>query len=144
MNDILYYIVLDNNKINWNLLNVINKPKNFRPLKTPKGMRDLSPSQVEIRGNIIDKIKKYFKQHGAVTIDTPIVELTAVLQDSYCDGNKGIFNILKKIKRYHIGKVYRKDTPRMTKGRYREFYQCDFDIAGKYDTMLAETECLKL
>nr|GFD53506.1 histidine--tRNA ligase, cytoplasmic [Tanacetum cinerariifolium] len=25
-------------------------------------------------------------------------------------------------------KVYRRDKP--SKGRYREFYQCDFDIAG--------------
>lgn len=24
----------------------------------------------------------------------------------------------------------------MTRGRYREFYQCDFDIAGAYDPLL--------
>ena len=30
----------------------------------------------------------------------------------------------------------------MTKGRFREFYQCDFDIAGDYDTMLPEAEVL--
>ena len=30
----------------------------------------------------------------------------------------------------------------MTKGRYREFYQCDFDIAGEYDLMLPEAEIL--
>lgn len=28
------------------------------------------------------------------------------------------------IKRYHIAKVYRRDNPATTKGRYREFYQC--------------------
>lgn len=33
-------------------------------------------------------------------------------------------NKLKNIKRYHIAKVYRRDNPAMTKGRYREFYQC--------------------
>jgi histidyl-tRNA synthetase len=40
---------------------------------------------------------------------------------------------VQNIKRYHIAKVYRRDQPAMTKGRMREFYQCDFDIAGAYD-----------
>ena len=51
-------------------------------------------------------------------------------------------NKISNIKRYHIGKVYRRDQPVMTKGRFREFYQCDFDIAGDYDTMLPEAEVL--
>lgn len=33
-------------------------------------------------------------------------------------------NKIKAIKRYHIDRVYRRDQPRMTLGRYREFYQC--------------------
>ena len=33
-------------------------------------------------------------------------------------------NKIKQIKRYHIDRVYRRDQPRMTHGRYREFYQC--------------------
>lgn len=49
----------------------------------------------------------------------------------------------KKLKRFHIGKVYRRDQPVMTKGRFREFYQCDLDIAGKTDTMMAEAEILQ-
>ena len=32
-------------------------------------------------------------------------------------------NKLQNIKRYHIAKVYRRDNPAMTRGRYREFYQ---------------------
>lgn len=31
---------------------------------------------------------------------------------------------IQTIKRYHIAKVYRRDNPSMTRGRYREFYQC--------------------
>lgn len=31
---------------------------------------------------------------------------------------------ISSIKRYHIAKVYRRDNPATTKGRYREFYQC--------------------
>lgn len=34
------------------------------------------------------------------------------------------------IKRFHIAKVYRRDNPAIARGRYREFYQCDFDVAG--------------
>ena len=33
-------------------------------------------------------------------------------------------NKVSNIKRYHIAKVYRRDNPAMTRGRYREFYQC--------------------
>lgn len=33
-------------------------------------------------------------------------------------------NKIQNIKRYHIAKVYRRDNPVMTKGRYREFFQC--------------------
>ncbi|KAA3675839.1 histidyl-tRNA synthetase [Paragonimus westermani] len=51
---------------------------------------------------------------------------------------------IKTIKRYQIGKVYRRDQPAMTRGRYREFYQCDFDIAGEYGPMLADVECLRI
>jgi histidyl-tRNA synthetase len=67
------------------------------------------------------------------------------------------------MKRYHIGKVYRRDQPVMSKGRMREFYQCvsprslnlafrpvkidqsneqDFDIAGTYDAMVPDAEVL--
>jgi histidyl-tRNA synthetase len=52
---------------------------------------------------------------------------------------------LPSIKRYHIGKVYRRDNPQMAKGRFREFYQCDFDIAGpNYGKMIPEAEVLKV
>lgn len=50
----------------------------------------------------------------------------------------------QSIKRYHIAKVYRRDQPAMTKGRMREFYQCDFDIAGTYDSMLPDAEILRI
>ena len=69
---------------------------------------------------------------------------------------------IKQMKRYHIAQVYRRDNPAMTKGRFREFCQyvsiakfqqqvgvrCvsvqDFDIAGDYDVMIPDAECLKL
>lgn len=53
-------------------------------------------------------------------------------------------NSISSIKRYHIAKVYRRDQPVMSKGRMREFYQCDFDIAGSYDPMLPDAEVLSM
>ncbi len=52
-------------------------------------------------------------------------------------------NGVSSIKRYHIAKVYRRDNPQMNRGRFREFYQCDFDIAGAYPTMVADAEVIK-
>lgn len=34
--------------------------------------------------------------------------------------------------------------PSEAKGRFREFYQCDFDIAGASQTMVPDSECIKL
>ncbi|VDL97835.1 unnamed protein product [Schistocephalus solidus] len=53
-------------------------------------------------------------------------------------------NKIKSIKRFQIGKVYRRDQPAMNRGRFREFYQCDFDIAGDYGLMLPDSECLRI
>lgn len=40
--------------------------------------------------------------------------------------------------------VYRRDQPQMVRGRFREFTQCDFDLAGKYVPMGAEAEVLQV
>jgi histidyl-tRNA synthetase len=49
---------------------------------------------------------------------------------------------VQSFKRYQIAKVYRRDAPAMSKGRMREFYQCDIDIAGSYDAMIPDAEVL--
>lgn len=51
---------------------------------------------------------------------------------------------VKQIKRYQIAKVYRRDQPAISRGRLREFYQCDFDIAGVYDPMIPDAEILRV
>ncbi|KAI0501257.1 hypothetical protein KFK09_016200 [Dendrobium nobile] len=43
---------------------------------------------------------------------------------------------------YMIAKVYRRYNP--SKGRYREFYQCNFDVAGQCEVMEADFEVLKV
>ncbi|XP_043253237.1 histidine--tRNA ligase, cytoplasmic isoform X4 [Colletes gigas] len=137
-------------------------------LKTPKGTRDYGPEQMALRLGVLDKIISVFKKHGAETIDTPVFELKDVLTGKYGEDSKLIYDLkdqggeilalrydltvpfarylamgkVSSIKRYHIAKVYRRDNPATTKGRYREFYQCDFDIAGQYDPMMPDVECI--
>ncbi|XP_028041049.1 histidine--tRNA ligase, cytoplasmic isoform X1 [Bombyx mandarina] len=144
-------------------------PQKFT-LKTPKGTRDYNPQQMTIRNNVLDKIITVFRRHGAECIDTPVFELKDVLTGKYGEDSKLIYDLkdqggeilslrydltvplarylamnkITTLKRYHIAKVYRRDNPAMTRGRYREFYQCDFDIAGVYDPMVPDAECLKV
>nr|BAE01580.1 unnamed protein product [Macaca fascicularis] len=139
-------------------------------LKTPKGTRDYSPRQMAVREKVFDVIIRCFKRHGAEVIDTPVFELKETLMGKYGEDSKLIYDLkdqggellslrhdltvpfarylamnkLTNIKRYHIAKVYRRDNPAMTRGRYREFYQCDFDIAGNFDPMIPDAECLKI
>jgi histidyl-tRNA synthetase len=124
-----------------------------------------------IRDKIFSTITEVFKRHGAVTIDTPVFELKEILSGKYGEDSKLIYDLadqggeicslrydltvpfarwlamnrdVQNIKRYHIAKVYRRDQPAMTKGRMREFYQCDFDIAGVYDPMLPDAEIVRI
>ncbi|KAJ8337530.1 hypothetical protein SKAU_G00364960 [Synaphobranchus kaupii] len=139
-------------------------------LKTAKGTRDYNPKQMAIRERVFNTIVSCFKRHGAETIDTPVFELKETLTGKYGEDSKLIYDLkdqggellslrydltvpfarylamnkITNIKRYHIAKVYRRDNPAMTRGRYREFYQCDFDIAGQYDPMIPDAECLKI
>ena len=119
---------------------------------------------------MLDAVRSVFQKYGAVEIDTPVFELTDTLLGKYGEDQKLIFSLkdqggeqlalrydltvpfarycavnkVENIKRFHIGKVYRRDEPQMARGRYREFYQCDFDIAGKHDSMVADAEVLSV
>lgn len=50
----------------------------------------------------------------------------------------------RQIKRFQIGKVYRRDQPTIWRGRMREVYQCDFDYAGDLDLMISDAEVLSI
>ncbi|XP_068273263.1 histidine--tRNA ligase, cytoplasmic-like isoform X2 [Nyctibius grandis] len=108
------------------------------PLKTPKGTRDHPPAHVALRDRLLAAVVACFKRHGAAAIDTPVLELQVPFA-RYLAMNK-----ITNMKRYHVAKVYRRDNPATTRGRYREFYQCDFDIAGQFDPMIPDAECLKI
>lgn len=141
-------------------------------IKVPKGTKDHHPQEMLLRNHIFKTIASIFELHGAVTIDTPVFELKEILAGKYGEDSKLIYDLkdqggeicslrydltvpfarylamnsdVRNIKRYHIAKVYRRDNPAMTKGRMREFYQCDYDIAGSkesYDAMVPDAEVL--
>lgn len=139
-------------------------------LKTAKGTRDYGPKQMAVREQVFKTIVDVFQKHGAVEIATPVFELKETLTGKYGDDSKLIYDLqdqggellslrydltvpfaryvamnkIEKIKRYHIARVYRRDNPAMTKGRYREFFQCDIDIAGEYDPLIPDAECVKI
>lgn len=135
-----------------------------------KGTRDYRPKDIVVRDKIFNEMKEIFSRHGAVGIDTPVFELKETLMGKYGEDSKLIYelkdqggqilalrydltvpfarfvaeNDIARIKRYQIGKVYRRDQPNMNRGRYREFYQCDFDIAGDYGSRIPDAECLQM
>ncbi|KAK4688401.1 histidyl-tRNA synthetase, partial [Tremellales sp. Uapishka_1] len=156
-------------------------------LKTPKGTMDHKPAATLLRKKIFNTLESIFVKHGASTIDTPVFELKEILAGKYGEDSKLIYDLqdqggelcslrydltvpfarylamngITSMKRFHIGKVYRRDQPVMSKGRMREFYQCvrsgdicrgwkamlsrsaqDFDIAGTYDPMVPDAEVL--
>uniref|UniRef100_H3CFH8 histidine--tRNA ligase n=1 Tax=Tetraodon nigroviridis TaxID=99883 RepID=H3CFH8_TETNG len=139
-------------------------------LKTAKGTRDYNPKQMAIREKVFTTIISCFKRHGAGCVSLLLMFLITISKATFNHCLLIIFffqmtfyqlhtvrvrvkvpfarylamNKITNIKRYHIAKVYRRDNPAMTRGRYREFYQCDFDIAGQYDAMIPDAECLKI
>mgnify|MGYP001026123060 CR=1 FL=1 len=130
--------------------------------QTPKGSVDIVNDEydkLEVLSETIRKVLK--KMPDAIGMETPVFEYRNILMDKYGEEaeDKLVYNIeteneenqlslrydltvplirylvenrILKMKRYQIGKVYRKDTPSLSNGRYREFYQYDYDIIGKY------------
>lgn len=111
------------------------------------------------------------ERHGGIPLDTPVFELRDILSEKYGEDSRLIYNLedqggeacslrydltvpfarwlamrsdVQHIRRYQIAKVYRRDQPAISRGRLREFYQCDFDIAGTYDPMIPDAEILRI
>ncbi|KAK0610032.1 histidyl-tRNA synthetase mitochondrial precursor [Bombardia bombarda] len=137
-------------------------------LKTPKGTQDWFGADMIIREHLFQTITNVFKRHGGSPLETPVFELKEILAGKYGEDSRLIYdlqdqggelcslrydltvpfarwlamNSKDRIKRYQIAKVYRRDQPAIARGRFREFYQCDFDIAGVYDAMIPDAEIL--
>lgn len=151
---------------------MVKKEKLSFQLKTPKGTQDWSGADLRLRNAIFTTIRTVFETFGGETLDTPVFELQDVLKGKYGEDSKLIYDLqdqggeltslrydltvpfarylamnpdIKHMKRYAIEKVYRRDQPAMGKGRKREFYQCDFDIASATgDSGLADAEIVTL
>ncbi|TVY22439.1 Histidine--tRNA ligase, mitochondrial [Lachnellula hyalina] len=145
--------------------------KAFKPgvlLKTPKGTRDWVGADLLLRDHIFNTISNIFKRHGGTPLDTPVFELKEILAEKYGEDSRLMYDLqdqggelcslrfdltvpfarwvamnnVTQVKRYQISKVYRRDQPAIARGRLREFYQCDFDIAGQCDPMIADAEIM--
>ena len=125
-------------------------------MSNPTGTIDLNQSDIIIRNFIFDTAKRVLDLRSVTQIETPAIELLSTVEHLYGDEfNKLVYNLndegqklilrydltvplaryvgtngLVKFRRYQYGKVYRRDNPQIQKGRYREFYQFDYDIVG--------------
>ncbi|XP_036752049.1 histidine--tRNA ligase, cytoplasmic isoform X2 [Manis pentadactyla] len=97
-------------------------------LKTPKGTRDYSPRQMAVREKVFDVIISCFKRHGAEVIDTPVFELKETLTGKYGEDSKLIYDL-------------KDQGGELLSLRYD---LTDFDIAGQFDPMIPDAECLKI
>lgn len=135
-------------------------------LKTPKGTADGPPRHCLLYDMILCKVKRIFVLYGAVPVSTPTFEIKDILTNKYGEDTKLIYDLkdqggeicalrydltvpfarylvsnnIRRMKRYQIGRVYRRDQPSVAKGRLREFIQADFDIAGECVGMMGDAE----
>lgn len=139
--------------------------------KILKGFRDSLPAEETEKKRLFSILERTFTSFGFVPIDTPVLEYTEVLLGKgggetdkqvyrFTDNGKrdismrfdltvpfarfvsaNLDKLTVPFKRFHIAKVWRGENTQ--KGRYREFYQCDFDIVG-VDTAAADLEILTM
>ncbi|HWN83074.1 MAG TPA: histidine--tRNA ligase [Candidatus Udaeobacter sp.] len=126
--------------------------------RTLKGFRDTTPEQMIAKEAMLDTIRRVFRSFGFVPIDTPALEYTEILlgkgggetdKQLYRFTDHGGRDVALRFdltvpfarfaaqygrqlgtpfKRYHIGPVWRGENT--ARGRFREFWQCDFDTIG--------------
>ncbi len=143
------------------------------PLRRPqvlKGFRDYLPRQMILRQRIIEIFRGIFERHGFEPLDTPALEYVEVLTGKAGENEKLMYRfqdlggrdvglrydltvplarvvashqheLVLPFKRYHIAPVWRAESPQ--RGRFREFWQCDADIAGA-SSMLADAEVVSI
>jgi len=138
-----------------------------------KGFRDIGPVELRARWRMIEQIRAVYERYGFAPLETPALEYLDVLGKYLPDADTpqgGVFafrddedewialrydltaplsryvamnpELPLPFRRYQVGPVYRLEKP--GPGRFREFYQCDFDTVGS-DSMLADAEvCMVL
>jgi histidyl-tRNA synthetase len=141
-----------------------------RQARVLKGFRDYLPEQMILRQRIIAIFRDVFERHGFEPLDTPALEYLDILTGKAGENEKLMYHfadaggrevglrydltvplarvvamhqneLVFPFKRYHIAPVWRADNPQ--RGRFREFWQCDADIAGS-SSMLADAEVIAI
>lgn len=137
--------------------------------RTLKGFRDYLPESMIPREQLMDTARRVFRSFGFAPIDTPTLEHLEILTGKGSEetdrqiyrfqdnGGRDVgmrFDLTVPLarfaaqhigtlgtpfKRYHIAPVWRGEKPQ--EGRYREFYQCDFDTIGT-ESVLADIEAV--
>ncbi len=143
---------------------------NKRQARVLKGFRDYLPEQMILRQRIIEIFRDIFESHGFEPLDTPAIEYLDVLTGKAGENEKLMYrfedaggrevglrydltvplarvvamhqnDLVLPFKRYHIAPVWRAENPQ--RGRFREFWQCDADIAGS-SSALADAEVIAI
>lgn len=126
--------------------------------RTLKGFRDYPPELMIPRERMLETCRRVYRSYGFAPIDTPALEYAEILLGKggaesdrqlyrFTDhGNRDVamrFDLTvpfarfaaqhigklgTPFKRYHMGPVWRGENTQH--GRYREFWQCDFDTIG--------------
>jgi histidyl-tRNA synthetase len=126
--------------------------------RTLKGFRDYPPELMIPRERFLEKARQVYRSYGFAPIDTPALEYTEILlgkggeesdKQLYRFKDHGDRDVALRFdltvpfarfaaenigklgtpfKRYHMGPVWRGENTQ--RGRYREFWQCDFDTIG--------------
>jgi histidyl-tRNA synthetase len=126
--------------------------------RTLKGFRDYTPELMLPREHMLEQARRVYRSYGFAPIDTPALEYTEILLGKGgAESDKLIYRFTDHggrdvalrfdltvpfarfasqyigklgtpFKRYAMGPVWRGENP--GQGRYREFWQCDFDTIG--------------
>ncbi|CAN5480296.1 histidine--tRNA ligase [soil metagenome] len=148
-------------------------PESVKGARKPqilKGFRDYLPDQMRLRQEVIARFRTVFEAHGFEPLDTPAIEYLEVLTGKAGENEKLMYEfedhggrqvglrydltvplarvvamhqseLVLPFKRYHIAPVWRAEKPQ--RGRFREFWQCDADIAGA-PSALADAEVIAI
>ncbi|HEY8505063.1 MAG TPA: histidine--tRNA ligase [Gemmataceae bacterium] len=125
--------------------------------RTLSGFRDYPPELMIPRERMLEKAREVYRSYGFAPIDTPALEYAEILLGKGGEETdrqlyrfrhhshdvalrfdltvpfarfaaQHIGRLGTPFKRYHMGPVWRGE--RAQRGRYREFWQCDFDTIG--------------
>ncbi len=135
----------------------MSEPAKLIEPRTLKGFRDYLPELMIPREWMMERARSVYRSYGFAPIDTPALEYAEILLGKGGEeSDKQLYRFMHDrhdialrfdltvpfarfaaqyinqlgtpFKRYHLGPVWRGENTQ--KGRYREFWQCDFDTIG--------------